>query len=446
MKDEKNNIKKQTNKLTILQIVFFICSNMIGSGLLNLPCLLGSIGSISIISCLVTGLGSLSLAFVFIEIANRLEKNEEQSLFNLMQWNKYSPEGTNTALFGLAFYVIGLFIGNTSFFFLIKRNFMVLFGYEIANWITFFIFLAINFVYFFKENYITEIFPMISLTIKSFILGSALFMIFFKEIAIFEIFNEERFNLTGLDNYSAFLKGSATCVFAFLGLESGLSLSKNAESKESLNSALKYGVIITSLFSSFLVTLMFSYFTGQELALSSNPYADLLGGLGKYLIIVASITTGITSLSAWMLICNIQMKSIDHYSKININNHNEHFFKIFTSITHFLIFLFTIGINEIKDINNTLTNVYLCASSGYLVCYFLCLFNHIYNTVRDFQQNQFRISSVISGLASTCFIYGIASGINNLIYIYMIYIFLIFFFYFLFNVCKNYFVTNKILF
>ena len=53
------------NKMGVLQLTVLTAVNMMGSGIIMLPTKLAEVGTISILSWLVTALGSLALAFAF---------------------------------------------------------------------------------------------------------------------------------------------------------------------------------------------------------------------------------------------------------------------------------------------------------------------------------------------------------------------------------------------
>ena len=55
----------QKSKMGVVQLTVLTFINMAGSGIIMLPSKLAQVGSISIISWLVTAIGSMSLAYVF---------------------------------------------------------------------------------------------------------------------------------------------------------------------------------------------------------------------------------------------------------------------------------------------------------------------------------------------------------------------------------------------
>ena len=53
------------NKMSVLQLTILTAVNMMGSGIIMLPTKLAQVGSLSIVSWLITAVGSLALAYAF---------------------------------------------------------------------------------------------------------------------------------------------------------------------------------------------------------------------------------------------------------------------------------------------------------------------------------------------------------------------------------------------
>lgn len=58
---------KQKNKMSVLQLTMITAINMMGSGIIMLPTNLAQVGTMSILSWLVTGIGSMALAYAFAQ-------------------------------------------------------------------------------------------------------------------------------------------------------------------------------------------------------------------------------------------------------------------------------------------------------------------------------------------------------------------------------------------
>ena len=55
----------QSNKMSVMQLTILTAVNMMGSGIIMLPTKLAQVGALSIVSWLVTAVGSMCLAYVF---------------------------------------------------------------------------------------------------------------------------------------------------------------------------------------------------------------------------------------------------------------------------------------------------------------------------------------------------------------------------------------------
>lgn len=58
-------MSSSTNKMSVLQLTILTAVNMMGSGIIMLPTKLAEVGSLSIVSWLITALGSMALAYAF---------------------------------------------------------------------------------------------------------------------------------------------------------------------------------------------------------------------------------------------------------------------------------------------------------------------------------------------------------------------------------------------
>lgn len=55
----------KANKMSVFQLTILTAVNMMGSGIIMLPSKLAQVGALSIVSWLVTAVGSMCLAYVF---------------------------------------------------------------------------------------------------------------------------------------------------------------------------------------------------------------------------------------------------------------------------------------------------------------------------------------------------------------------------------------------
>ena len=62
-------MKTTRRKMSLVQLTFVTAANMLGAGIIMLPTKLAEVGTISIISWIITSLGSLALAMTFPDVA-----------------------------------------------------------------------------------------------------------------------------------------------------------------------------------------------------------------------------------------------------------------------------------------------------------------------------------------------------------------------------------------
>lgn len=65
----------KSNKIGVVQLTILTMVNMMGSGIIMLPTKLAEIGTISIVSWLVTAVGSTALAYAFAQCGMFSKKN-----------------------------------------------------------------------------------------------------------------------------------------------------------------------------------------------------------------------------------------------------------------------------------------------------------------------------------------------------------------------------------
>ena len=58
---------EQQKKMNVVQLTFIVMVNMMGSGIIMLPSNMAQVGAISLLSWLVTALGSLAIAYGFAQ-------------------------------------------------------------------------------------------------------------------------------------------------------------------------------------------------------------------------------------------------------------------------------------------------------------------------------------------------------------------------------------------
>src|SRR5690349_22310901 len=60
-------MEAQPKKMTLIQLTFIVAVNMMGSGIIMLPANMAQVGAISLLSWLVTAIGSMAIAYGFAQ-------------------------------------------------------------------------------------------------------------------------------------------------------------------------------------------------------------------------------------------------------------------------------------------------------------------------------------------------------------------------------------------
>jgi putrescine:ornithine antiporter len=98
----------QTKKMTLTQLTFIVAVNMMGSGIIMLPANMARVGAISLLSWIVTAVGSMAIAYGFAQAG----------LFNQREggMSAYAEDAYGKSGFFLVFYLyfISLAIGNVA--------------------------------------------------------------------------------------------------------------------------------------------------------------------------------------------------------------------------------------------------------------------------------------------------------------------------------------------
>lgn len=77
-------MSKSANKMSALQLTILTAVNMMGSGIIMLPSKLAQVGALSIVSWLVTAVGSMALAYVFAKCGMYSKKRRHGRLRRIL--------------------------------------------------------------------------------------------------------------------------------------------------------------------------------------------------------------------------------------------------------------------------------------------------------------------------------------------------------------------------
>jgi putrescine:ornithine antiporter len=67
---------QEQKKMNLIQLTFLVAVNMMGSGIIMLPTNMAKVGAISLLSWIVTALGSMAIAYGFAQAASSINVPE----------------------------------------------------------------------------------------------------------------------------------------------------------------------------------------------------------------------------------------------------------------------------------------------------------------------------------------------------------------------------------
>ena len=290
----------QKKKIGIFGASVLVAGNIMGSGLALLPSSLGSVGSISLFSWIITILGSLALAYVF----SRLGSIDPQEGGPVAYATQVSPIlGYQTGiLYFHANWIGNAAIGLTAVSYL--STFWPILSHKIFGGLA-----TIALIWF------LTILNLLGPKIISFFSGVGLFLILIP-IGALAIFGWKEFdpklfhanwNVSHTSNGHAIVSGVLICVWAFIGIESAsVNTSLVENPKRTIPIATIVGTLLASLVYILSCTVISGLFTSHELANSGAPFALADGKLfGSWSVPFVSLFTAIaciTSLGSWMML------------------------------------------------------------------------------------------------------------------------------------------------
>ncbi|MBI3211088.1 MAG: amino acid permease [Simkania negevensis] len=274
---------------------------MIGSGVFLLPASLAHLGSITIFSWMITGIGSIFLALVFARLATLFPKTGGPYVYCKEAYGDFIG-------FQVAYnYWIYMWVGNaaiavaltgylTTFFpFLSENNFLaflvtaaVVWGFTLVNIV------GVHFAGVFQV--ILTVLKLVPLILISVI---AIFFIDFHNLSFF--------NISGTSNFSALSGGAVLTLWAFLGMESASIPADEAKNpRRDIPRATILGTAVTAVIYILSTVAILGVIPATELKESSAPFADLaqrlFGNWGKLLMAIGAVISCAGTLNGWILL------------------------------------------------------------------------------------------------------------------------------------------------
>lgn len=299
-------LNKNNRGLSLMMLIALVVGNTIGSGIFLLPSSLADFGSISLLAWVFTGLGSLFLAFMFIDLNRMLPK--------IGGPYAYCREGLGDCVgFLIAYnYWIGVWVANAAVA-------VALVGYLGIIWpslnehspaysstLAFLIeagsvwlFTFINIVGVRTAGIIqilTTILKMLPLLAICFLGIFKVHVSHFVHLA----------NNSGEGSFPAFLSAATLTLWAFIGLESATIPADEVNKASDIPKATLLGTLIVLAFYVFSTIVIMGLIPPEELRNSQAPFADaaniVFGFKAELLVTLSAIVSCLGALNGWILI------------------------------------------------------------------------------------------------------------------------------------------------
>jgi APA family basic amino acid/polyamine antiporter len=303
-------------KLGIWMLTALVAGNMIGSGVFLLPASLASIGSISLISWVLTSIGAFFLGMVFVYLSRMMPKTGGPYAYAHAGFGQFI--GFQTAYS----YWIQLWIGNAAIV-VAMIGYLEVFFPELSGNVPARLMLAISIVWLLtlinaagvREAGVVQL---VTTILKLIPLGFvAFFGWFFIDSSNYFGANVNVTQDPVLSNYSAISMAGTLTLWAYIGLESATVPADSVENPQrNIPRATIIGILIAAVIYIAGTAAIFGIIPNAELQASTSPYADAAGVIlshfnlpginpgewGRWIIAVGAIISCFGCLNGWTLL------------------------------------------------------------------------------------------------------------------------------------------------
>jgi arginine:ornithine antiporter / lysine permease len=437
----------QNKKWGVGILTAMVVGNMVGAGIFMLPSTLAKTASplATIITWLLTGLGVLTLAFVFGNLAIRrpdLTTGPQSHAYALFTDKKKGRIAGFSMVWGYwvanwasNVAIITSFAGYLTTFFPVMTSSDVLFTIgsfqvEVGKGITFLICSALLWAtHFLLVRGVHGAGKITFIATATKIIGFALFII----VALFAFqtstfgewytpvvnTNGETLHLLGQVNQAAILT-----LWAFIGIESAVLLSNRAKSQQAVKQATIFGLVITLIIYLAITLLTMGVVPAEVLKASDKPFVDalniILGSSGGKIMALLGLTCLFGSILGWVLLASevpYQAAKLGFFPKFfaheNKNGSPTRSLLITNCMSQLFIF---------STLSSSITEAYdfviVVSTLAYLIPYLvspvfqlkLVLTGETYDTIRGSRG----LDAILAVLAITYSLYAIISGSGNM--------------------------------
>ncbi len=291
----------KSNKLGLWALTALVSGNMIGSGIFLLPSNLASIGSISLLSWLLTATGAFFLAIVFSKMSILVPKIGGPYAYAQAGFGEFI--GFQTAYN----YWIAIWIGNAAIVIAMVGYLVVFFPFLKHPIYASLVAIATVWVLTFvnirgvksagQMQLVTTILKFIPI-----LLIASMGWFYFHPSYILD-----SFNVSKMSDFGALSTGATLTLWAFIGLESATIPSGDVDNpKRNIPLATLLGTLIAALAYILSSTAIMGMIPASELAHSFSPFAAaagiIFGSWGKWIIAAGAVISCFGCLNGWILL------------------------------------------------------------------------------------------------------------------------------------------------
>lgn len=296
-------MEEKKKKLGLFALVALVAGNMIGSGIFLLPSNLAQLGSLSLVSWVITGLGTLCLAFVFARMSSLVLKVGGPYAYAKETFGNFI--GFQTAYS----YWIAIWVGNAAialaavgylsvFFPALANPFMA----SLVSIIFIWIFTFINIMGVHNAGIVQSVTMVLKLIPILFIAFVGWF--YFDPSFLFKSLNV---TTPHQSNFSLITQAATLTLWAFIGVESATVPSDSVKNpKRNIPLATFIGTIIAAVAYICSSTAIMGMLPNSQLQVSNSPFADaaavILGPWGRGAVALGAIISSLGCLNGWILL------------------------------------------------------------------------------------------------------------------------------------------------
>ncbi len=293
--------KEKKKTFGFWMLTALVVGNMVGSGVFLLPASLAKLGSLTLISWVLTAIGAVLLSLVFAKLSTVFPKTGGPYI--------YCREGFGDFIgFQVAYnYWIYMWVGNAAIAVAMTGYLTIFFPILAANKLVSFLvtagvvwlFTLVN-IWGLKFAGIVQLITTILKLIPLFLVG--LVGLFYMDIG-----NLREFNISSESTPFAISTGAAMTLWAFLGLESGTVPADSViNPKKTIPRATIFGTSLAAVIYILVTVAIFGVIPPSVLQHSNAPFADMaeimFGPFGRAFIAVGAIIACLGALNGWIML------------------------------------------------------------------------------------------------------------------------------------------------